>query len=75
MSVNVPLWIIPAAKKTEVKVGPKKIWPNAAFCNVDIRDVEGKTLKIMAYHALAAGPKNSRPLRFHMSILSEVNGR
>ena len=53
--VNVPLWIMPAPKNTIVNVGPKKICPSAAFCNVDSNDVDGKILNIMEYHALAAG--------------------
>lgn len=54
---------MPAPKKTAVNAGPKKICPRAAFCSVEMREVEGSALKIMEYHKLAAGPKNSNPTR------------
>mmetsp|Transcript_17365 Transcript_17365/g.37641 ORF Transcript_17365/g.37641 Transcript_17365/m.37641 type:complete len:106 (+) Transcript_17365:283-600(+) len=39
------------AKKTQVKDGPNNSWPSAAFCNVDTRDVPGRTLNMVSYQA------------------------
>eukprot|EP00984_Skeletonema_dohrnii_P031484 scaffold24029_cov144-Skeletonema_dohrnii-CCMP3373.AAC.5 len=50
------------------------ICPNAAFCNVENKDVEGNILNTMEYHALAAGPKTNSPTRKLVNMRDQTKG-